>query len=186
MQLASDGCCSRGLWVCCAEIMGRLRLHLRWRAFRCHPLFRWHVGNMQMQPSRTTSNPYHTSPDDPEDACFLSQLWLEHGGGGEGHIPLEGTHDWMARLSGLPSTSMSFRALPPHAIFITSNPFLTLCAQYPVVALCGDILNQLPLPYTAEMSVDYSILFCRIRHILISGFIYFLLANHAAASKLTI
>jgi len=45
---------------------------------------------MQMQPSITTSNPYHTSPDDPEDACFQSQLWLEHGGGGEVHIPLEG------------------------------------------------------------------------------------------------
>jgi len=79
---------------------------------------------------------------------------LEQGGGGGGHIPVEGTHDWVLRLSGPLSTSMPFHALPPHPIFATGNPFLTLCAQYPVVALCGDILNQLLLPdsrYTAKM-----------------------------------
>jgi len=54
---------------------------------------------------------------------------------------------------------MPFRALPPHAIFIISNPFLTLCAQYPVVALCGAILNQLPLPVHSE-NVLYTSVFC--------------------------
>jgi len=105
---------------------------------------------------------------------------LEQGGGGGGHIPVEGTHDWVLRLSGPLSTSMPFRALPPHPIFATGNPFLTLCAQYPVVALCGDILNQLLLPVHSE-NVPYTSAGSGI-----SVFIYFLLANHAAVSKLTI
>ena len=141
-------------------------------------LFGWLVGIMQMQSSRRTSNPYHTSPDDPEAACFLSQLWLEHGGGVGGHIPLEGTHDWVPRLSGSPSTSMPFRALPPHSIFSTSNSFLALCAQYPVVALCGDILDH-PEPADAPGTQRKCL------HTFvgsgIAGFIYFL-ANHATVA----
>jgi hypothetical protein len=172
MQLASDGCCSREL---CEFAVLKLRAGSAYVCDGAHfDAIRCSDGssvtcrcNLVEQPSILIIQVLTT----------LGMHAFCHNSGWnmtvavEGISLLNGTHDWVPRLSRppstprlsrLPSTSMPFRAHPPHPIFITSNPFLTLCAHYPVVALCGGILNQCRSRYIAKM---YCGLFCRIRYI---------------------